>query len=134
MLLRELSFGATRFDQFQAQTGATPQMLTSRLRRLEADGLVIREPYQQRPLRHEYRLTTKGRDFIPVLFAFRAFGEKWCKTDGEPLAVRTFHRDCGGEVDLDGECAACHAQVPFSRLLAAPSDAYVEERRRRAAD
>jgi DNA-binding HxlR family transcriptional regulator len=132
LLVRELSLGSTRFDQLLTQTGATPQMLTSRLRRLEADGMIVREPYSQRPLRHEYRLTAKGRDFIPVLFAFRAFGEKWCKAEAEPMAVRTFHRECGGEVGLDGECTACHAQVPFRGLQVAPSQAYVDERRGRA--
>lgn len=132
MIVRELSLGSSRFDEFLAQTGATPQLLASRLKRLEADGMISREPYSLRPLRHAYRLTQKGRDFVPVLFAFRAFGERWCKSEGEPVALRTHHRDCGGEVGLDGVCTACGGRTTLSDILASASEAYVEERRLRA--
>ena len=74
LLVRELSLGSTRFDQLLTQTGATPQMLTSRLRRLEADGMIVREPYSQRPLRHEYRLTGKGQELRSVIRALREWG------------------------------------------------------------
>jgi HxlR-like helix-turn-helix len=52
-----------RFDEIQAQTGASSQMLATRLKRLEAEGFVERHAYSQRPLRHEYRLTPMGQDF-----------------------------------------------------------------------
>jgi DNA-binding HxlR family transcriptional regulator len=59
LVLRELYMGMTRFEEIQIQTSATPQMLTSRLKALEADGLVERRPYQEKPLRYEYHLTAK---------------------------------------------------------------------------
>jgi DNA-binding HxlR family transcriptional regulator len=128
LLLRELSFGNARFDQLLIQAGATPQMLASRLKRLEAGGLITRKVYQARPLRHEYRLTAKGRAFVPVLLALRAWGEQWCKTRGEPLAMVITHSGCGGEVGFDGVCAVCGRQVGGAELLAAPSPQYAEER------
>jgi DNA-binding HxlR family transcriptional regulator len=131
LLVRELSFGNVRFDQLLAQTGATPQMLVSRLKRLEADGLITRKAYQERPVRYEYRLAPKGRAFVPVLLALRTWGEQWCKAPGEPLAVLTFHKGCGGEVGLDGVCAACGRLVANTELLAAPTPEYAEERRKR---
>ncbi|WP_279571367.1 helix-turn-helix domain-containing protein [Paraburkholderia sp. BL10I2N1] len=63
----------------QIQTEATPQMAATRLKSLEADGMIERHPYSEKPLRREYRLTGKGRSFYPVIHALRAWGETWCK-------------------------------------------------------
>lgn len=86
LILRELYMGATRFEEMQIQTEATPQMMTTRLKALEADGMVERQPYSEKPLRYEYRLTKKGWAFYPVIYALRAWGETWCKTKGEEVA------------------------------------------------
>src|SRR5437764_1645676 len=77
LVLRELFMGNRRFDDMLVQTGATPQMLASRLKKLEAAGLIERRLYSERPKRHEYVLTAMGTDFYPVLLALRAWGEKW---------------------------------------------------------
>src|SRR5688500_17730431 len=79
IILRELFMGNLRFEQIQAQADVTPQMLTARLKKLEADGLVERRAYSTRPLRHEYVLTPMGLAFHPVLLALRAWGETWFK-------------------------------------------------------
>src|ERR1700752_864305 len=79
LIIRELFTGCARFDEIQAQTGATAQMLAARLKRLEAEGLIERGGYSPRPVRHEYLLTRMGREFSPVIFALRAWGETWCK-------------------------------------------------------
>src|SRR6202012_2128271 len=81
LIVRELLLGQTRFQDLQAQTGATSQMLAARLKRLEADGLVSRQAYSQRPPRYEYRLTPKGVQLMPVILALRTWGERWCKPD-----------------------------------------------------
>ncbi len=65
LILRELFMRNHRFEEIQAQTGATPQMVAARLKALEADGLVERRPYSTRPPRHDYHLTEKGRPSIP---------------------------------------------------------------------
>lgn len=133
LVIRELFSGSHRFDEIQAQTGATSQMLSTRLKRLEADGLVERRAYSRRPLRHEYRLTPMGRDFYPVIFALRAWGETWCKGPDEAVAIRMTHRKCGSEIGLDGVCPSCHEIVPRSDMDTAPSPKYAEERERRRA-
>jgi DNA-binding HxlR family transcriptional regulator len=33
--------------------------------------------YSDHPPRAEYRLTAKGRAFVPVLVALKAYGEEW---------------------------------------------------------
>jgi len=131
LIIRELFMGCFRFDDLQAQTGATAQILAARLKRLQVDGLIERRVYSRRPVRHEYLLTRMGREFYPVILAFRAWGEKWCKSAGEPLAVRMTHRKCGGELSLDGVCPACHEAIGRSDMDANPTPEYLDERRRR---
>ena len=60
--------GRHRFGELAGSREAIPtNILTDRLRRLEEWGILEKRPYQQRPPRHEYRLTRKGRELFPVL-------------------------------------------------------------------
>ncbi|MCC7267890.1 MAG: winged helix-turn-helix transcriptional regulator [Caulobacteraceae bacterium] len=134
LIIRELLLGQGRFQDLQAQTGATSQMLAARLKRLEADGLIERHAYSERPPRHEYRLTAKGRDLMPVILALRAWGEQWCKPEGEQPATHMFHRACDTELDLGGNCPTCRRPVAWTEMRAQPGEAWMTERRRRAAN
>ncbi|WP_312166837.1 helix-turn-helix domain-containing protein [Phenylobacterium sp.] len=134
LIVRELLMGQGRFQDLQAQTGASSQLLAARLKRLEADGLIERHAYSQRPVRHEYRLTPKGRDLMPVILALRAWGEAWCKPGGGTPATRMFHRACDTELELDGRCPACGGLVPWTEMRGQPSEAWAQERGRRAAE
>lgn len=133
MIVRELFMGVNRFQDLQVQTGATGQLLAARLKRLESHGLVERRAYSTRPLRHEYLLTPKGRDLMPVILALRAFGETWCKSPDEGLAVQMLHRACGSELDLHGTCPTCERVVAWPEMMARPTSAYIAERMARAA-
>jgi DNA-binding HxlR family transcriptional regulator len=133
LVLRELFIGTSRFDDIQAQTGATPQMLASRLKKLEAAGLVARRPYCARPLRHEYVLTEMGTDYYPVMLALRAWGEKWCKSPQEGVAVEYTHLPCGKDPGLGTVCQHCGVELKSSDLTAKLSARYAKERRDRAA-
>jgi len=64
LILWEIFLGSARFDDIQVQTGATPQMLAARLKKLEKAGLVQRRRYNMRPLRHEYVLTEMGTGLL----------------------------------------------------------------------
>ncbi len=77
LILRDAGFGLTRFDQFEKSLGVAPNILTKRLAGLVENGLLEKRAYSERPLRHEYVLTTMGRDFQLVLAAMYAFGTKW---------------------------------------------------------
>ncbi len=134
LIVRELLMGQSRFQDLQAQTGATSQMLAARLKRLETDGLIERHAYSKRPPRHEYRLTPKGAHLTPVILALRTWGEQWCKPQGEGPATRMFHRTCGAELELDGRCPACSTLVPWADMRGQPSEAWAAERARRAAE
>ena len=131
LVLRELYMGATRFEELQIQTEATPQMLAARLKTLEADGMVERHRYSERPPRYEYRLTVKAQAFYPVIHALRTWGETWCKSRGEDVAVRFTHRACGHDVGLGNVCPECGTPVQREDLMAAVSPAYAKEREAR---
>ncbi|GJG98448.1 helix-turn-helix domain-containing protein [Cupriavidus pauculus] len=132
LVLRELYMGATRFEEIQIQTEATPQMLTSRLKALEADGMVERRPYNERPLRYEYHLTKKGWAFYPVIYALRAWGETWSKEKGEGLAVRFVHKTCGHDIGVASVCKHCGVPVERKDLEPTVSKRFAEERAARA--
>ena len=133
LVLRELYMGAARFEEIQIQTEATPQMLATRLKSLEADGMIERHPYSEKPLRYEYRLTAKGRAFYPVIHALRAWGETWCKDESEGIAVSFVHRECGHDVGLGNVCPHCGVPVERKDLEATLSSQFANERAERRA-
>src|SRR5574337_195456 len=68
LLVEALLSGPLRFTELRSSvTGIAPNILSERLRRLEADGLLHSDPYSRRPLRLEYALTADGRDLAGVL-------------------------------------------------------------------
>jgi DNA-binding HxlR family transcriptional regulator len=77
LVIRELSYGVTHFNDFQERTGAPREILTARLRKLEAGGVIERRQYSDRPPRFEYLLTEAGEALAPVLRALRAWGESY---------------------------------------------------------
>jgi DNA-binding HxlR family transcriptional regulator len=75
LIIRDLFLGRSRFNEFRQSTPRiSPKLLSERLRRLEDDGLVERSLLNGRPPHAEYRLTAKGRELFPVLFAIGTWG------------------------------------------------------------
>ncbi|MEI4452118.1 helix-turn-helix domain-containing protein [Bacillus velezensis] len=67
-----------RYSEIKAFLGDISQgSLTKQLRELETDGLIKREVFPEVPPRVEYSLTTKGREFIPIIDLMENFGEKF---------------------------------------------------------
>ena len=69
LVVRDLMmFGKNRFGELSGSPEGIPtNILADRLRRLEEAGIVRRTPYQRRPTRYEYRLTSRGRDLFPLM-------------------------------------------------------------------
>ena len=66
-----------RFSELErAIPGVSQKMLIQQLRDLERDGIVERVVYPQVPPKVEYRLTRKGRSFVPVIAAIRDWGTR----------------------------------------------------------
>lgn len=76
LILRDLLLrGPHRFqDLMQSLDGIGPTTLSTRLKSLEASGLVERRFYSDHPPRAEYLLTEKGQSLGPVLAALRDWG------------------------------------------------------------
>jgi len=107
LVLREAFYGVRRFDAFQQSLGIARNTLAERLRRLVDEGLLEKEPYQSEPVRYDYVLTPKGRDFYGVLMAMNAWGDRWLAGDeGAPVVFR--HERCGQEaVRAEVVCSGC---------------------------
>ena len=76
LVLRDIQRGFGRYDQIRTSLGIAPNILARRLTALTEAGLLEKHRYSQRPPRDEYRLTEKGRDFLPILAAIGAWGSK----------------------------------------------------------
>lgn len=78
-ILLSLMNGAMRFGALRRSlNGITQHMLTTQLRELEGDGLVLRTAYAEKPLRVEYELTDAAYGLLP---AFRELLD-WSKLYG----------------------------------------------------
>ena len=117
LVLRDCFLGIRRFEQFQERLGVTRQVLSDRLRRLVDQGILSREPYQDRPLRHEYRLTAKGRDLYPVMLSLLAWGDKhMCDESGPPLEL--YDRNTGRRVQPQVTVAEDARPVRWGEIVA----------------
>lgn len=106
LVLRDCFLGARRFDEFQSSLGCSPHLLSTRLAGLVEDGILQRRPYQERPARHEYRLTAKGRDLYPVIASLVVWGDRWMN-EGSGRPVDLFHRSCGHRTTPELHCSEC---------------------------
>ena len=109
LVVRECGYGVHRFTDIQRNTGAATDILASRLKRLEAAGILRREPYSARPVRHEYFLTDAGRELFPILLALREWGERQLHPGADP--VNPVWHACGAALHVETVCQACRDVV-----------------------
>lgn len=120
LIVRDAFLGIRRFDEFQSRLGISRNILTTRLAALVDAGVLDKVPYQERPVRHEYRLTDKGRDLWPVLTTMRQWGDKWAAPDGPPLEL--VHVPCGQVTVVTHTCGSCGGAIDHRsvRAIAGP--------------
>ncbi|MET8750547.1 winged helix-turn-helix transcriptional regulator [Streptomyces sp. NPDC004667] len=87
LIVRDTARGLHRFDELQRELGMSRKVLAERLKLLVEAGVLTRTPYQERPVRHEYRLTPRGRGLLPVLVALQDWGDAWILGEGEMTAT-----------------------------------------------
>lgn len=67
-----------RFGQLKKNLpGITNTMLTSTLRELEADGVIVRKQFNEIPPHVEYSFSQKGKDLMPIFYAMMNWGFKY---------------------------------------------------------
>lgn len=79
LVIRDLMFLEKRLygELMQSPEGVQSNILAERLKRLEKAGLLKKNPYQQNPVRYEYRLTSKGSDLFPILKEIIRWGNQY---------------------------------------------------------
>lgn len=82
MILRASFNGIVYFEDFQSTLGIARNILSNRLAKLVANGILSREPVPTDKRRIAYRLTEKGMGLVPVMIALRQWGERW--SEGPP--------------------------------------------------
>ena len=115
MILRECFRGERRYDHFRSKLGIGSNVLNDRLRVMVTEGVLERVQYEDRPPRHEYRLTAKGADLYPVLVALMAWGDKY-ENDVPP--VRLIHRGCGLAAEPRMTCTRCAEPLTWRDMTA----------------
>lgn len=131
LLIRDLSFGLSRYDELRASTGIPAATLAARLKHLEISGIVERVRYQDRPPRDEYRLTPKGRDLWKVSVALREWGDRHDASGfGEP-PVDMVDRQTGRPLTLALVDLETGEVVPPARARIVPGAGADETVRRR---
>jgi DNA-binding HxlR family transcriptional regulator len=107
LLIEALLDGPRRFGDLQeALRGIAPNVLAQRLRRLEREGLVLAEPYCQRPRRFVYELTAAGGELAGALRLLADWGARHREGVEPPR-----HAACGSAVEALWWCPACEQTV-----------------------
>lgn len=103
LIIDSLQGGPLRFSDLSERViGIAPNILSSRLSRLEGEGIIVSSPYSERPLRHVYELTGAGRDLAGALRLLAHWGDRQ-SDEGE--AIR--HELCGTPLEAHWYCASC---------------------------
>ena len=106
LVIEALLGGALPFNELQERiAGIAPNILSARLRRLEQDGLVLAQPYSERPRRYVYELTAAGRELAGALRLLADWGAR--HSEAEPAV----HRSCGTALEARWYCPTCDATV-----------------------
>ncbi len=91
LILRGALNGLEHFEEFQAGLGIARNILSDRLGKMVAGGILQRTPDQSDRRKVVYALTEKGEALLPVVLALRQWGEQW--GHGSPGVILADGRD-----------------------------------------
>jgi len=77
LILRGAFNGLKHFEEFQAGLDIARNILSDRLSKLVAGGILERSPDPADKRRVIYSLTPKGEGLLPVVLALRQWGDEW---------------------------------------------------------
>ena len=99
--------GPLRYGELQERLAPiAPNILSARLKALEADGLVVSSLYSERPPRFEYRLTEAGTELSDLLKLLAAWGARRLSHEAGPV-----HGACGTTLQVQWWCPTCEQPV-----------------------
>src|SRR5688500_2664423 len=104
LLVEALLGGPRRFGELlEGLDGLAPNILSSRLKALEAEGVLAARPYSHRPYRAAYVLTASGAELAGALRLLAQWGSVRSSAETAPL----HHLTCGTAVEARWWCATC---------------------------
>jgi DNA-binding HxlR family transcriptional regulator len=84
LIIRDAMVGVRRFSDFQEHLGLAGNILSARLKKLVACGIMKQVAAENGSAYRDYVLTKKGETLLPVVIALRQWGEKNLFERGEP--------------------------------------------------
>jgi DNA-binding HxlR family transcriptional regulator len=123
LLLRELFWGTSTFDEFATNTGMASNILSSRLQRLTDAEIVKKTADANDARRYNYQLTPRGKTLFPLLMTLMAWGDKQMPGEHGPL-VRLIHLKCGKRTGAGLVCTHCGEPLKPEDLDTAFNPAY----------
>jgi len=118
LILRDAFRGVRRFDDLAADLGIARNLLADRLQKLVDYGILVKLPYQERPVRYEYRLSAIGMDLSPALVALMRWGDKHVLAEAAPVLL--VHDECDTPLDQVLMCPACREAVTPRHIKSRP--------------
>lgn len=107
LVVAALLEGPRRFGDLQEELpGIAPNILSQRLRSLEAQGLVVAERYSERPPRFVYELAASGRELAGALRLLADWGARHTGDVDPPR-----HSVCGTPLEAVWYCQTCERPV-----------------------
>ena len=131
LILRDAFRGVRRFDELAADLGIARNLLADRLQKLVDHGILVKQPYQQRPVRYEYRLSAKGVDLSPALVALMRWGDKHVIEQSPPVVL--VHDRCGTPLEQTITCPHCDEAVAPKAIKSRPGPGRPTKHTRRSA-
>ena len=108
LVVESLLPGPRRFGELlEDLDGLAPNILSRRLKALEADGLIAAAPYSRRPYRVAYALTAPGAELAGALRLLAQWGSHRAPGGAAPL----HHATCGTAVEARWWCPTCERDV-----------------------
>jgi DNA-binding HxlR family transcriptional regulator len=136
LILRGALNGLHHFEEFQAGLGIARNILSDRLAKLVAGGILERTQDESDKRKVIYTLTDKGRGLLPVVLALRQWGEEWGngpapvvladRLHGRPVRRICVQAEDGRELELSEmvwlareDAEGSEERAPFSQAAAA---------------
>ena len=102
LIIRDLIFDGKKFysDFLNSKEKIATNILSSRLKKLEQDGIVVSKVYEKLKTKKEYNLTDKGKRLVPVLVEMIRWSAEY---NGDLAVTQSFldkASDCTGREQL----------------------------------
>jgi DNA-binding HxlR family transcriptional regulator len=113
LILHQMFLGNETFNEIKDRLEGIPtNLLSERLKALEADELIERSIYQSHPPRYKYVLTEKGFDLEDVFNSLILWGQKYLNTCYKKLV----HKNCSSIIEHRYYCPKCSRNVSVNEL------------------